>query len=553
MADGVPTTTLLTEKRLRGASRSLGLARPRWLPRVGAPERWLLVILAGWSLVPLVAVLVRVAVRGGVFPGVDGLFVSDIFQYLAFSRDSGDHIFTAPLYDLGPTSRVFLHPMFLISGLMWKLGLDLRIVWPLWKPLAVLVLFFGFWAYIDRLLPMKGWRRPAALALALFYAAPGALIAERSGVVDGFNRLGLQAMVHELFAAGFLWGTYPTALSVGLMPLVLLGTERLLDASRRGPGRSATTYALLTSVGGLIVSWLHPWQGACLVLMLCGVVLWSRLHRRNMALITPVVATVTPLIYYAALGRFDPTWAVESQIEFPPLPAWIPLISLAPLALPALFAMPGRSLDTQEQILRIWPAASLIAYLLIPNYPYHAFEAITLPLAILAVRYAAKLAPRAAIATAVASLTLPGVVLLKDFRGQLKLHQNAYYITASENEALDYLERARRPGGVFAAVYLGQTVPALTGRKSWVGLQWWTPDFFERARQSDDLFAGKLPYPLARRLVLASGADFLLSDCKARTDLRAALGNLVEVRHFGCATVYEVQRPSWTGDRTRRR
>jgi hypothetical protein len=337
------------------------------------------------------------------------------------------------------------------------------------------------------------------------------------------------------------------------MPVFFLGIERLLDPSKRRPGGSATRYAVSTAGVGLLASWLHPWQGVCLLLVLSALVVWSGFDRRNVALIGPILATAAPVAYYSALAQFDRTWAAESANALPLLPVWVLAISLAPLALPALFAMPGGSLDVQERILRIWPAASVATYLLVPNYPYHAFEGITLPLAILAVRKAATVVPRRAVAVAVASLTLPGIVIVNDFRRQLRLHQNPYYITPSERSALDYLERSKRPGGVLAAFYLGQTVPALTGRNTWVGQQWWTPNSFERSRQAGDLFAGRLPPRLARRLVVATGAGFLLSDCKTQKDLTIPLGNLVTVRRFGCAAVYEVQKPTRAGNRTLRR
>jgi hypothetical protein len=66
-----------------------------------------------------------------------------------------------------------------------------------------------------------------------------------------------------------------------------------------------------------------------------------------------------------------------------------------------------------------------------------------------------------------------------------------------------------------------------------------------RSIAADALFRGQDTQAQARRLVLQSGARFLLASCAPHTDLRRSLGGLIlATRHFGCAAVYELQAPA---------
>jgi hypothetical protein len=85
-------------------------------------------------------------------------------------------------------------------------------------------------------------------------------------------------------------------------------------------------------------------------------------------------------------------------------------------------------------------------------------------------------------------------------------------------------------------------VPGFTGRHTYVGHYYWTPDYQSRAALADALFGGQLPSVQAAALVRASRAAFLLADCRHdRVDLARRLNSLVQRRlRFGCATVYEL-------------
>jgi hypothetical protein len=206
-----------------------------------------------------------------------------------------------------------------------------------------------------------------------------------------------------------------------------------------------------------------------------------------------------------------------------------------------------RGLDVQERIVRIWPLATLAVYVVLDkSFFYNALSGASLPLAVLAVRALPWTTPgwRAATVATVAALTVPGTLHVIDgFRDSVRKDEGPYWFEPGERRALDYLDDRPGGGGVLARVYLGGTVPAYTGRSTWVGHQAWTPDFHRRANEAEDLMEGRLSDPAARRLVLRSGAAYVLTDCSLRPDLgRVLRGGVSHTARFGCAAVYELDR-----------
>ena len=499
-------------------------------------EAGLLAALVLWMLTPLA---ILAASGGGAFNGTYGIQVDDQFQYMAFVRDAGEHGLIANRFDVAPDPHLFLHPLFLLSGLLWKLGASIQLSLLAWHPIAAAVLFVSYAAYARRMLG-RGAAAGIALLLGLFFFTPAAPVVHELAE-DESLRFGSLLMGLELFPAGFPWSGAASTIGIALMAPFLLGVERTLDRSRRAEGRGTAWYALWTGGAGLLVSWLHPWQGITLLAMLGGLWLWSRLDRRLLVLAVPAALTAAPLAYYAGLTRTDSAWSQFSQAnDFPHVGLWF-VLGFAP-ALLALPAMRGRDLDVQERLLRLWPVATLLVYFALQSgWIYQALAGVTLPLAILAVRTCRRIRlPRAAVAVALAAVTLPGMVFLADMLADTS---QDHFFAPDDRQALAVLARDGRPGGVLAPQRLGQAVPGYTGRSTWVGHYQWTPDYDARRARAEALFGGRMAPAEAQALVAQSGAAFLLAGCRTPGDLRPALGPMVAgVRRVGCATVYEIRR-----------
>ncbi|HMI69144.1 MAG TPA: hypothetical protein VK510_04050 [Solirubrobacteraceae bacterium] len=523
---------------VRGDRRSV-----RRLDRV---EAGALVALAGLSLIVLAALLTK----GRALTGADGLLASDQLQYFTWIRQASEHVLIGNEYDMAPDHRVFLHPGFLISGVLHDVtGISVPLSYLLWKPVAVGVAFAGTLLYVRRLLPAGG-QRYAALILVLFAVMPASWLVAWTHWGGKPRQYTFDFISGEMATTQFMWGYLMTAIAVFLMPLTLLAFERWRTERRARP-------LVLAAVGALLVCWLQPWQGGTLALIVVAVeaLEYRRTRERpSPAALAIPAAVAIPAIYYAILGRTDASWkladesnAAGSQATWH-WPWWAIVLSLLPLAAPAVLAYRLPTPGWQELAIRVWPFAALAVYLApVGTFPYHSFQGLAIPLSILAVQgVASRWSPRPVLVVAcLAAMTLPGIGhKLSVAINSIRAAGDPYFVFGGEQRALDALERDPRPGGVIAPTYAGHMLPYRTDREVYVGALSWTPDWAQRVRETQALFEGPMGATQARALVRRSQARFAFVDCRPHLrDLTALLGPLVErVDRYGCATVY-VLRP----------
>jgi hypothetical protein len=506
--------------------------RRGWPERVDPIQATLLLAfcaLAAW--VPVVD-LVRAGSTPLRWTHTIGTYVQDEMQYLAWIRDASRHVLVCDLFVLRPTPHDYLQPLIAISGGLVALGMAPWFALLVWQPLALLAVLAAVLALVRRALPGKGQRR-AALALVLFAAAPGS---------------------HpDLWLAFWAWG-YP----FGLISLAG-GIAALLICARPQPSARARLGAAAL---GLLAAWLHPWQGETLiVVLLAGLLLGRRagsrrplaLERRCAALV--IAACALPLLYYVGLDRLDSNWGFGASYSTAVPQAWKLALYLAPLGVPALLAYRRPCASRLELLLRCWPPAAIALLVLfalgLGGTPTHTLLGISVPLGILAVQGVSELPAfgalrgrRALTVALVLAATVPGV--------QWQMSQaparigpstrNGNFVSISDLRALSYLQRDPRPGGVLTGYDLGLLVPGATGRATYLGDSYWTPDWQWRWQQLFELFGGWMRPRAARAFVRSTGARFILSDCTWHHGLpRSLLALARHVRRFGCAELLELE------------
>jgi hypothetical protein len=514
-------------------------------------------VLAIWAFAPLVAVLVYVSQHGGVVTGVNGGDYFDQFQYLAWIRDEGSHLFASNLWVTGPTPHDYLHPMYAISGLLWRLGASIQLAYLIWKPIAVLVLFLGFAAYVRHLLPESRLQQAAALALALFYESPLFAVARWTGSVSPAHRYSLLLATDDANSALNLWGFEHEAIAIGLMPVFLIAADRLLATSADGR-RPARGWTALAAASGLLVAWLHPWQGITLLAIAGGLFLVKPPRRRYRVLIAPAVAALLPLVYGVVLSRTDAAWrAFQTQtMDTGTAPLWALLASFGLLG---VFAALGvrRPREDRDWMLVLWVVACAGVYFLIPEFPPHALGGLPLPLAVLAVRgwqrVRARMRVPGRVATPIAVLavlafTVPSAVdHAKDSSDVLAntisgaLSRQLVRLTPNQAAALAYIDRSPRRGAVLAPWLVSLSVPGFTGRQAYAGHQKWQPH--TNLSVDATFFSPQLKDPggrLRQSILRQTKASFVFADCDAPMSLAQDIAPIARpVKRFGCVTVYE--------------
>lgn len=518
------------------------------------------------TLIPLLAL----ATRPREITWTDGGLVADQLQYLGWIRSASEHLVIQNVWDVGePGTSYFLHPGFLLSGLLVKAGLEPGPAYQLlWKPVALAFVFFGFLAYMRRMLP-AGTRRHAGLVIALFYVSPLAAIVGLANIDPNRLKGQVEFMSGEMFPGLWMWGYMMTAIAVALVPLALLAAERARIPARRAPGRGVAWYVAWGAAAAFFMSWLQPWQGVVLLMTLGGVEAWRwrregrpSFGRLARSLGPIAVAGVIPLAYYYWLSKADPSWELAGHVNSTrvgnwPWYAWA--IGLLPIAIPVWWGYRTPARDWQDRAMRLLPAAMLLEYWIIyltqaGTFPFHSVQGASIPIAILAVQGVAArrtslpswMTRRSVLWAGVVLVTLPGVInKLNIIREEVHKGGEPFFVERGERQALDYMERSPVRGGVMAPIYSGLLIPAYTGRHTWLGQISWTRDYDRRVTDAYALLTGGMGRAQAIRLVRgARGVIFVFGDCVGnRVDLEPLLrGYLSDVRRFGCASVYQLDR-----------
>jgi hypothetical protein len=519
-------------------------------PPVAAPkrarglDRFEIVLLVVFAAVSawVVALDVFHAARDGLtWTGTDGYYIVDQMQYLSWIQAAAHHGLISNLFVLRSTPSDYLQPAILLSGAVAAVGVPSWLALLLWKPVAVVTLFLAMRTVAYRAFTVTMHRR-AAMTLGLFFGSLTVI----------YGALGI---VGDMMPTWLSWG-YPFGLmSVALIVFALVRYDRM-----RLAGRPDWICGLL----GALASALHPWQGETLILLILfaelvrwrDLVLWWRTAQwRRLALpvLTMALAAV-PLLYYLLLGHLDLSWKLARVQSKHAFPFTAIAIGIAPLAIPALLGYRGRSDSMLELLLRVWGPVAILIYVFsatgLSATPLHAFDGITVPLAVLAVKGVTRSSlgtlPRgrlvAAVAIALGIVPANAYALATAHKYVDPAGGNANFITHDEHAALRYLARNPDPGGVLTQFYLGEAVPGATGRRTFVGNCLWSePNCMPRSEAADALFRGQDTEAQARELVRQSGARFLLASCAPHADLARRLGEMiVSSTHFGCATVYEL-------------
>ena len=501
--------------------------------RVDRLELITLAVFAAMSLWVVALGLWWTVAEGRVWTGVNGVYVQDVTQYLAWIRDASRHVLVSDLFVLRATPHDYLQPAIVVSGGLVAIGVPPWLALMLWQPVAVGGLFLGARALVDRQLRGRLARR-TALLLALF-----------GGSIGTFQ---------DLWLPWWTWGYVFGALSLAAMVASLLSYEH---AARSGT--STWPSALLAG----LASWLHPWQGPILALTIAGAEIvvgtqpppaWRAVHGRapsRSALL--LVAIALPLAYYALLDHTDPAWRLADRSLAGGIPPWKVLLMLAPLLAPALLAYRLRPRSFTAAALRAWPPAAFAVYLAnehgLGNEPTHALLGISIPLAILATEGISTLpwpanAPPCRTLATLAALALTAPLTVSEITSKWRLvRPSTTPITHSDWQAISYLARDPQPGGVLASFPLGRYIPAETGRRTYIGhMSWSEPNPHQRQIEVARLLAGSLPPAQAQKFVTSTRARFLLADCTARANLARDLAPIIRsTHHFGCATVYQLQ------------
>ena len=553
---------------------------------------------AEWAIVAVFAVAsfavfglnaVDAAANNRVFLGAAGSSAQDSMQYLAWATDAAHHGLIANLYGFNNGGHVFFHPIWLVTGLLHvDAGMSYLLLLGLWQAVALFLLIVVFRRYAQLVLGDDAKTRAIALTLAMFLVSPFFLfVVYLHFKLNGAHWIGL--LTGESYAANWISGYFPIALTVTAMIGYLIAVERLMGTlDRRTLGAELFQPAGLAAAAlGATAAFLHPWQGAELAVLTVGLAAWDPLLtrprrremrevpepeidleklKRNVRLLLPLAGIALPLLYYLILPKIDAGWATFSRGPGPhragiPLLGW--LTTFGPAALASVPGWRTRATSDRQRLLRLWPIAVLITFVAAPTGRFEAFAGVSVPLALLAVQGWRRVLEKRRLGgrnpRVLRFLVTAGVVVLVFGAAPATTRLLIKYRLAGravaqldrpDADALDYLARQPR-GGVLSTAKVGIWVPALTDDSTYVGHSIWSPQWARRRDHVNRLFddPGQRPLSPAAALALIEqpGARYVLEPCGAREQLWPLLEPRGYSRHaFGCATVYSPGRSART-------
>jgi hypothetical protein len=516
-------------------------------------------VVLAWAFAPFVVVALDAAAHHRVFLGVAGYYPMDGLQYLAWVRDAHDGLIRNLYGSRG--GPVFIHPMYSLTGIFQGLtGVGPVAIMAFWKVVGALVLLAGCVRLVSRSIPVERvGRRTLALVLAIFggFTPLVALLL----AVDPFTvGTDFARAAGDLVPAMALWDYAPLAIALGLMPFVIERIERLV--SGRGDRRTAFGAAAL----GLLVAWLHPWQGITLVAVAAGLVLWRahEAHPRSrpgsarprlaavLGLVRPLWlfagATAGPVLYYLLLSHVDAGWATSelNSISTAVIPGMVTLTCVVPLAGIGILAARRVGPDPRMRAPLLWMLATLFTIAISPSGQYRALDGLAIPVAVLVARAWPECRGsgrgRLLAALALAGALVPFAVFAAGAFGHLQSPDVIAYteLNPSDVRAAKLAAAADTRGApVLAPAELGTAIPALTGAVSWVGHPIWTPDYAQRKVEAMELFSGAMTAAEAGRFVRSTGAGALIEPCGSTGRLEPVLAGVgFRAVPVGCAVLF---------------
>jgi hypothetical protein len=267
-----------------------------------------------------------------------------------------------------------------------------------------------------------------------------------------------------------------------------------------------------------------------------------------------------PAAYFAYLTSHDPTWRqVLAQFGnagvYTPNPLHLlvvfgPQLPLALAALPSLI----RQRRDVDLMLLAWVVVGFGLLYIPTDFQIHMLNPYQVPLALLAVRVALKIAaaPRAswlrrAAPALLLLVAIPVNLYLFSWRFvDLGRHQAPYYLHQNEVAAIRWLDQQSDNGVVFSDETLGQYVPALAGKRAMLAHWAQTVDYYTKRAEVARFFDPSTPTAERAALLQRYNVTYVLAgEAELRAGARVALDTPLLEKTFDSpsAVVYRVREP----------
>ncbi len=421
---------------------------------------------------------------GTVFTGLHHLAPGDTNVFLSMIEQvrQGENVFIN-LYTHEEQAQAFINPLWLSVGWLTKIDgisnlLALHIARSIWIVIFVFVLY-RFLSYFITNARARRW----ALAMLLFASGLGVFFNPFLFDVNNIYEHPTDIWIAE--SVNFLSALHSPHLlaSLTLLVLTLYCMLRAFDTNR-------WRYSIGAAVSSFFLVWFHPFNGptvfvVLLVYMLVRFVHTKRIHWKWIQhYVVLGMGTLPPVLYLWLLAQRDwviRNWSAQNILPSPSL--WMYMIGfglLLPLALVGIWRI-IKDQQSSRVFLVVWILVTLVLMYVPVSFQRRMSEGVQIPLVLLAffgvwwcwsrLRQRGGIWATAGVMGLIIFLPLSNLqVLGQDFFLFTTKHDLPYYLMQDEVDAMHWLrDHTDYTDVIFSSYYMGNYIPAYSGRVVWIG------------------------------------------------------------------------------------
>lgn len=417
---------------------------------------------------------------------------SDVAVYLSYLRQGADHhLFLSDLYAVEPHAPRF-DPVWSTLGVIARSGIDLVTLHELARLCFAAILIIALWRVATDHMKRDEDAR-LALLLLLGGISTGWLYSIWLGLAGAWAPTTYAApdIVTEFAIGPILLGGAHAALSLALLLTAIRGIWDGVTASHK-------KRAMVGALAGTALLSFHPYFAPLLAGI--GILAWVRsTHRRRSFIFLAVIGIVflVPVGYYLWLLRdpvFGPHHLSANILPLAPLSAWI--ITLAPFLLAGLWMWRTRTLPRSFSWPHAWLIILLVLLIALPvPWKRKLTEGALVPIILLTMP--AWLALRDWVRASPSNILRPlmsGILLFCAFLGPFHLvtshlvwiasplHREVFFRPDTLFAAANFVRHTSSDDAILLAdvPWTNTWLPALTGRRVWIGHDHETPAFLQK-------------------------------------------------------------------------
>ncbi len=408
-------------------------------------------------------------------PGDTNVFLSMIEQV-----QQGENAFLN-LYTSEPQARIFINPLWLSVGWIGKLFhfsnlLTLHVA----RSLAIIAMVYVLYLFVSYFIKQIRWRRWVLLAL-LFASGLGVFF--NPFLFDANNIYEHPTDIWIAESVTFLSALHSPHLiaSLTLMVLTFYLMLRAFDTQQ-------LKYSVGAGIASFFLAWFHPFNGptvfAVLLVYMLTMFIWHRriYWRWVKHYVILGLCTLPAVIYLFTLQQTDwviRNWSAQNILPSPSI--WMYIIGFG-LLLPLALIGVWRTVQLQYSrrlFLAVWMVVSWVLIYMPVSFQRRMSEGMQIPLIILAVCGIIFLFKRIShtylrIGFAMTLLLFLPLSNLQVLGQEFYLFSSKptlpYYLEQDEVDAMHWLrDQAGYRDIIFSSYYIGNYIPAYSGRVVWIG------------------------------------------------------------------------------------